>query len=45
MQQSRSEVVERDGLFELSEGSDVLDSPRYNHDIAPARPADQREIS
>ncbi len=37
MQQSRSEVVEQDGLFELSEGSDVLDSPRYNHDIAPTK--------
>ena len=31
MQQSRSEVTERDGLVELSAGSDVLDSPRYNH--------------
>ncbi|WP_244251051.1 hypothetical protein, partial [Pseudomonas aeruginosa] len=28
MQQSRSEVTERDGLVELSAGSDVLDSPR-----------------
>ncbi|MBG4777936.1 NCS1 family nucleobase:cation symporter-1 [Pseudomonas aeruginosa] len=37
MQQSRSEVTERDGLVELSAGSDVLDSPRYNHDIAPTR--------
>lgn len=37
MQQSRSEVVEQDGLFELSEGSDVLDSPRYNPDIAPTK--------
>ena len=37
MQQSRSEVIEQDGLFELSAGSDVLDSPRYNHDIAPTK--------
>ena len=37
MQQSRSQVIEQDGLFELSAGSDVLDSPRYNHDIAPTK--------
>lgn len=37
MQQSRSEVIERDGLYELAAGEDVLDSPRYNHDIAPTR--------
>ncbi|WP_202935338.1 cytosine permease, partial [Klebsiella pneumoniae] len=24
-------------MVELSAGSDVLDSPRYNHDIAPTR--------
>ncbi|MDD0974191.1 NCS1 family nucleobase:cation symporter-1 [Pseudomonas fontis] len=37
MQQNRSQVSERDGLFELEAGSDVLDSPRYNHDIAPTK--------
>ncbi|MGV8919240.1 MAG: NCS1 family nucleobase:cation symporter-1 [Pseudomonas sp.] len=37
MQQSRSEVIERDGLYELNAGSDVLDSPRYNADIAPTQ--------
>lgn len=37
MQQIRSQVTERDGLFELEAGSDVLDSPRYNHDIAPTK--------
>ena len=37
MQQSRSEVTEREGLYELNAGSDVLDSPRYNHDIAPTK--------
>ncbi|WP_339489658.1 NCS1 family nucleobase:cation symporter-1 [Pseudomonas sp. EL_65y_Pfl2_R95] len=37
MQQSRSEVTERNGLFELEAGADVLDSPRYNHDIAPTK--------
>ena len=34
---TRSTVTERDGLFELEAGSDVLDSPRYNHDIAPTK--------
>ncbi|SFP03906.1 NCS1 family nucleobase:cation symporter-1 [Pseudomonas borbori] len=37
MQQSRSQVTERDGLYELAAGRDVLDSPRYNHDIAPTK--------
>ncbi|WP_249674146.1 NCS1 family nucleobase:cation symporter-1 [Pseudomonas abieticivorans] len=37
MQQKRSQVLERDGLFELDAGTDVLDSPRYNHDIAPTQ--------
>ncbi|WP_425917217.1 NCS1 family nucleobase:cation symporter-1 [Pseudomonas sp. GWSMS-1] len=37
MQQSRSQVTERDGLYELAAGPDVLDSPRYNHDIAPTQ--------
>ncbi|MFQ6572194.1 NCS1 family nucleobase:cation symporter-1 [Pseudomonas sp. UM16] len=37
MQQTRSQVRERDGLYELDAGSDVLDSPRYNHDIAPTQ--------
>jgi nucleobase:cation symporter-1, NCS1 family len=37
MQQSRSQVSEREGLYELVAGSDVLDSPRYNHDIAPTQ--------
>ena len=37
MQQSRSQVTERDGLYELAAGPDVLDSPRYNHDIAPTK--------
>ncbi|KZN19661.1 MULTISPECIES: NCS1 family nucleobase:cation symporter-1 [Pseudomonas] len=37
MQQIRSQVTERDGLFELEAGSDVLDSPRYNHDMAPTK--------
>src|SRR3546814_2404981 len=34
---TRSTVTERDGLFELEAGSDVLDSPRYDHDIAPTQ--------
>lgn len=37
MQQNRSQVIERAGLYELDVGRDVLDSPRYNHDIAPTR--------
>ncbi|KAF0864601.1 NCS1 family nucleobase:cation symporter-1 [Pseudomonas sp. LD120] len=37
MQQNRSQVTERAGLYELDAGSDVLDSPRYNHDIAPTQ--------
>ncbi|SQH34175.1 permease, cytosine/purine, uracil, thiamine, allantoin family [Pseudomonas mucidolens] len=37
MQQNRSQVLERDGLYELDAGADVLDSPRYNHDIAPSK--------
>lgn len=37
MQQIRSQVTERAGLYELDAGSDVLDSPRYNHDIAPTK--------
>ena len=37
MHQIRSQVTERDGLYELEAGSDVLDSPRYNHDIAPTK--------
>jgi NCS1 family nucleobase:cation symporter-1 len=37
MQQNGSEVIERDGLYELNAGPDVLDSPRYNHDIAPTK--------
>ncbi|MCY7262373.1 NCS1 family nucleobase:cation symporter-1 [Pseudomonas protegens] len=37
MQQIRSQVTEREGLYELDAGSDVLDSPRYNHDIAPTQ--------
>jgi len=37
MQQSRSQVTERDGLYELAAASDVLDSPRYNPDIAPTQ--------
>ncbi|SDZ55274.1 NCS1 family nucleobase:cation symporter-1 [Pseudomonas sp. NFIX28] len=41
MQQNRSQVTERAGLYELDAGSDVLDSPRYNHDIAPTKVADR----
>ncbi|WP_369991021.1 NCS1 family nucleobase:cation symporter-1 [Pseudomonas xanthosomatis] len=37
MQQSRSKVIEQHGLYELEAASDVLDSPRYNHDIAPTK--------
>jgi NCS1 family nucleobase:cation symporter-1 len=37
MQQNGSEVIERDGLYELNAGPDVFDSPRYNHDIAPTK--------
>ncbi|WP_353231661.1 NCS1 family nucleobase:cation symporter-1 [Pseudomonas helleri] len=37
MQPSRSQVTERNGLYELEAGPEVLDSPRYNHDIAPTR--------
>jgi len=35
MQPSRSQVTERNGLYELEAGPEVLDSPRYNSDIAP----------
>ena len=41
MQQSKSQVTERDGLYELVAGRDVLDSPRYNHDIAPTQVQDR----
>ncbi|MEG1625901.1 NCS1 family nucleobase:cation symporter-1 [Pseudomonas sp.] len=41
MQQTRSQVRERDGLYELDAGSDVIDSPRYNHDIAPTKVQDR----
>ena len=37
MQQNRSQVIERNGLYELDAGPDVLDSPRYNHDMAPTK--------
>ena len=37
MQQNRSQVIERNGLYELDAGADVLDSPRYNHDMAPTK--------
>ena len=37
MQASRSHVTERNGLYELEAGPEVLDSPRYNHDIAPTK--------
>ena len=37
MQPSSSQVTERNGLYELEAGPEVLDSPRYNHDIAPTR--------
>ncbi|MCY1395520.1 putative allantoin permease [compost metagenome] len=37
MTQPRSKVTEQHGLYELQAGSDVLDSPRYNHDIAPTK--------
>ena len=37
MQPSRSQVTERNGLYELDAGPEVLDSPRYNHDIAPTQ--------
>ena len=37
MQPSRSRVTERNGLYELDAGPEVLDSPRYNHDIAPTQ--------
>ena len=37
MQPSRSKVTERNGLYELDAGPEVLDSPRYNHDIAPTK--------
>jgi NCS1 family nucleobase:cation symporter-1 len=32
-----SRVSERNGLYELEAGIDVLDSPRYNPDIAPTK--------
>ncbi|MBD3896838.1 NCS1 family nucleobase:cation symporter-1 [Halomonas sp. ML-15] len=32
-----SRMVDREGLIELDEGSDVRDSPRYNADIAPTK--------
>ena len=37
MQPSRSQVTERNGLYELEAGPEVLDRHRYNHDIAPTR--------
>ncbi|HLD66754.1 MAG TPA: NCS1 family nucleobase:cation symporter-1 [Pseudomonas sp.] len=37
MHPSRSKVIERDGLFELEAGTELLQSPRYNADIAPTR--------
>ena len=37
MQSSRSHVTERDGLYELDAGPEVLESPRYNHDMAPTK--------
>ncbi|NBA93396.1 NCS1 family nucleobase:cation symporter-1 [Pseudomonas sp. R5(2019)] len=37
MQTTHSRVIEQHGLMELETGSDVLDSPRYNHDIAPTK--------
>ncbi|WP_416424445.1 NCS1 family nucleobase:cation symporter-1 [Pseudomonas sp. App30] len=37
MHPTQSTVTERDGLFELHAGTDVLDSPRYNADIAPTK--------
>ena len=37
MQPSRSKVTERNGLYELDAGPEVLDSPRYNPDIAPTQ--------
>ncbi|MND93635.1 putative allantoin permease [compost metagenome] len=37
MTQPRSHVTEQHGLYELQAGSDVLDSPRYNDDIAPTK--------
>ena len=37
MQPSSSQVTERNGLYELEAGPEVLDSPRYNHDIAPTK--------
>ena len=37
MQPSRSRVTERNGLYGLDAGPEVLDSPRYNHDIAPTK--------
>ncbi|EIK95468.1 cytosine/purines uracil thiamine allantoin permease [Pseudomonas sp. M47T1] len=37
MHPTQSTVVERDGLYELHAGTDVLDSPRYNPDIAPTQ--------
>ena len=41
MQPSRSKVTERNGLYELDAGPEVLDSPRYNHDIAPTKVHDR----
>lgn len=41
MQQSRSQVSAHDGLYELEPGQDVLDSPRFNEDIAPTRRAER----
>jgi len=41
MQPSRSKVTERNGLYELDAGPEVLDSPRYNPDIAPTQVHDR----
>lgn len=41
MPYNRSEVIVRDGLHELHAGPDVLDSPRYNHDMAPTQVAER----
>ncbi|MDG1581596.1 NCS1 family nucleobase:cation symporter-1 [Pseudomonas sp. GOM6] len=38
---SRTEVTAQDGLYEMNAGAEVLDSPRYNEDIAPTKVAER----
>lgn len=41
MPHSRTQVHDRQGLLEMDAGPEILDSPRYNEDIAPTRVAER----